>query len=69
MLALRFTGWCHDKWNSSTSNLPRKRRDITGKWLNWRKAHIKQSIHMQKREGNNAILSDDAVMGLVTSIS
>ena len=26
---LRPTSWCHDKWTSSTGNLPKKRRDIT----------------------------------------
>ena len=25
--------WCQDKWTNSTGNLPRKRRDITGKLL------------------------------------
>ena len=25
-LALRLTGWCQEKWHSTTGNLPRKRR-------------------------------------------
>ena len=32
LLALRdagLTGWCQDKWTSSTGNLPQKRRDKT----------------------------------------
>ena len=28
-LALRVTGWCQDKWTSSTGNFTKKRRDIT----------------------------------------
>ena len=32
-LALQLTGWCQDKWTSSTGNLPRKRRDITEQLL------------------------------------
>ena len=32
-LALRLTGWCQDKYISSTGNLHRERRDITGTLL------------------------------------
>ena len=32
-LALRLTGWCQNKWTSSTGNLPSKRRDITEQLL------------------------------------
>ena len=32
-LALHMTGWCHDKWTSSTGNLPRKRSHIIEKLL------------------------------------
>ena len=31
--ALHQTGWCPDKWTSSTGNLPRKRCDIVEKLL------------------------------------